>query len=215
MHICICTFVVALIAKSCPTLFRPRGLKPLRLLCPLDYPGKNTRGSCHALLQGIFLTQGLNPCLLRWIIYHWITRETYICTYQIRSDQISRSVVSHSLRLHESQHARPPCPSPTPGVHWDSCPSMFPAAQLMMTLNWKQPNVHRQWNEWINDSILKWHKNLCNNLYLINITSERSQTQWANLIDAVWSQERSPYWDWVRIRSVSAVHHFWTSVDIM
>ena len=119
MHICICTFVVALIAKSCPTLFRPRGLKPLRLLCPLDCPGKNTRGSCHALLQGIFLTQGLNPCLLHWIIYHWITRETYICTYQIRSDQISCSVMSDSLRPHELQQAGPSCPSPTPRVHWD------------------------------------------------------------------------------------------------
>ena len=41
----------------------------------------------------------------------------------IRSDQISRSVVSDSLRSHESQHTRPPCPSPTPGVHSDSCPS--------------------------------------------------------------------------------------------
>ena len=40
-----------------------------------------------------------------------------------RSDQISHSVVSDSLRPHESQHARPPCPSPTPGVHSDSCPS--------------------------------------------------------------------------------------------
>ena len=39
------------------------------------------------------------------------------------SDQISRSVVSDSLQPHESQHARPPCPSPTPGVHPDSCPS--------------------------------------------------------------------------------------------
>ena len=39
------------------------------------------------------------------------------------SDQISRSVVSDSLRPHESQHDRPPCPSPTPGVHPDSCPS--------------------------------------------------------------------------------------------
>ena len=39
------------------------------------------------------------------------------------SDQISRSVVSNSLRPHESQHARPPCPSPTPGVHSDSRPS--------------------------------------------------------------------------------------------
>ena len=41
----------------------------------------------------------------------------------IRSDQISRSVVSDSLRPHESQHARPPCPSPTPGVDSDSRPS--------------------------------------------------------------------------------------------
>ena len=39
------------------------------------------------------------------------------------SDQISRSVMSDSLRPHEAQHARPPCPSPTPGVHWDSRPS--------------------------------------------------------------------------------------------
>ena len=40
----------------------------------------------------------------------------------IRSDQISRSVMSNSLRPHESQHARPPSPSPTPGVHSDSRP---------------------------------------------------------------------------------------------
>ena len=38
------------------------------------------------------------------------------------SVQFSRSVVSDSLRPHESQHARPPCPSPTPGVHSDSRP---------------------------------------------------------------------------------------------
>ena len=44
-------------------------------------------------------------------------------TYQIRSDHISHSVVSDSLRPHELQHARPPCPSPTPGVHLDSRPS--------------------------------------------------------------------------------------------
>ena len=41
----------------------------------------------------------------------------------VRSDQISHSVVSESLRPHESQHARPPCPSPTPRVLWDSHPS--------------------------------------------------------------------------------------------
>ena len=38
-------------------------------------------------------------------------------SFMIRSDQISRSVMSDSLQPHESQHARPPCPSPTPGVH--------------------------------------------------------------------------------------------------
>ena len=36
--------------------------------------------------------------------------------------QFSRSVVSDSLRLHGPQHTRPPCPSPTPGVHSNSCP---------------------------------------------------------------------------------------------
>ena len=41
----------------------------------------------------------------------------------MRSIQFSRSVVSDSLQPHELQHARPPCPSPTPGVHWNSRPS--------------------------------------------------------------------------------------------
>ena len=41
----------------------------------------------------------------------------------LSSIQFSRSVVSDSLRPHESHHARPPCPSPTPGVHSNSCPS--------------------------------------------------------------------------------------------
>ena len=40
----------------------------------------------------------------------------------ISSVQFSRSVVSDSLWPHESQHARPPCPSPTPRVHSDSRP---------------------------------------------------------------------------------------------
>ena len=39
------------------------------------------------------------------------------------SVQFSSSVMSESLRLHESQHARPPCPSPTPEGHPDSRPS--------------------------------------------------------------------------------------------
>ena len=38
------------------------------------------------------------------------------------SVQFSRSIMSDSLQPHESQHARPPCPSPTPRVHSNSCP---------------------------------------------------------------------------------------------
>ena len=47
------------------------------------------------------------------------------CDYSVQfsSVQFSRSVVSDALRTHESQHARPPCPSPSPGVHSDSRPS--------------------------------------------------------------------------------------------
>ena len=43
----------------------------------------------------------------------------YVCGCSV---QFSCSVVSDSLRPHELQHARPPCLSPTPGVHWDSRP---------------------------------------------------------------------------------------------
>ena len=42
------------------------GLQPARILCPWDSPGKNSGVGCHALLQGIFLTQGSNPGLLHW-----------------------------------------------------------------------------------------------------------------------------------------------------
>ena len=47
----------------------------------------------------------------------------HLTSVRISSVQFSHSVVSDSLRPHESQHARPPCPSPTPGVHPDSRPS--------------------------------------------------------------------------------------------
>ena len=51
-----------------------------------------------------------------------ILRKAMINLVQFSSFQFSRSVVSDSLRPHESQHARPPCPSPTPGVHSNSRP---------------------------------------------------------------------------------------------
>ena len=52
-----------------------------------------------------------------------ILEESVIDWLQFSSVQFSRSVVSDSLQPQESQHARPPCPSPTPGDHSDSRPS--------------------------------------------------------------------------------------------
>ena len=46
------------------TFFNPMDCSPTRLLCPWDFPGKDTGVGCHALLQEIFLTQGLNLELL-------------------------------------------------------------------------------------------------------------------------------------------------------
>ena len=52
----------------------------------------------------------------------------------ISSVQFSRSVVSYFLQPHELQHARPPCPSPTPGAHPDSTSieSVMPSSHLIL-----------------------------------------------------------------------------------
>ena len=53
----------------------------------------------------------------------WMDTETVIQSeVSVGLVQFSRSVVSDTLRPHEPQHTRPPCPSPTPGVHPNPCP---------------------------------------------------------------------------------------------
>ena len=56
-----------------------------------------------------------------WFCCTW--KEIHI--HLFNSVQLSCSVVSDSLQPHELQHARPPCPSPNPGVHSNSCPSSW------------------------------------------------------------------------------------------
>ena len=60
-----------LIAQLCPTLCHPMDCSPPGSSVHEDSPGKNTGVGCHALLHGIFPTQGLNPGLphCRWILY--------------------------------------------------------------------------------------------------------------------------------------------------
>ena len=77
---------------------------------------------CHPLLllssifPSIRVFSNESALRIRWPKY-------WRFSFSIRSDQISRSVVSDSFRPHVSQHARHLCPSPTPRVHSDSHPS--------------------------------------------------------------------------------------------
>ena len=63
-----------------------------------------------------------------WVLYSLPLANVHICSFTnitqppFSSVQFSHSVVSNSLRTHEPQHTRPPCPSPTPRVHSNSCP---------------------------------------------------------------------------------------------
>ena len=104
---------------------------------------KNTGVGCHFLLQGLF--PGMEPVSLASpaLVGRFFTTEPLgkpptvllqskqlvvdcfliIILLQFSSVQFSNSVVSDSLRPHESQHTRPPCPSPSPGVRSNSRPS--------------------------------------------------------------------------------------------
>ena len=64
-------YVYAKSLQLCTTLCNAMDVQAARLLCPWDFPGKNIGVYCHALLQGIFSIQELNPSLLS--LLHWLT----------------------------------------------------------------------------------------------------------------------------------------------
>ena len=71
--------------------------------------------------------------------------------------QFGRTVMSDSLWPHESQQARPPCPSPTPGVYSDPCPSSWrwhPAISSSVSPSPPAPNPsqHQGFFQWVNSS---------------------------------------------------------------
>ena len=76
-----------------------------RLPFPRNPPGKNTRVVCHFFLQGIFLTEGLNPGLLhcRWILYHLSHQESPIWIQKV----LCKTVFFKSFLLltHHSSHS--------------------------------------------------------------------------------------------------------------
>ena len=81
-------------------------------------------GVLHTIKKNTF-----ESVLMRWMKLEPIIqseasqKEKHQYNISFSSVRFSRSVVSDSMPPHELQHARPPCPSPTPGVHSNSCPS--------------------------------------------------------------------------------------------
>ena len=75
----------------------------------------------------------------------------------IPSVHFSRPVMSNSLRPHESQHARPPCPSPTLRVYSNSCPSSWwchPAISCAVSpfSPTRNPSQHQRLFQWVSSS---------------------------------------------------------------
>ena len=71
---------VCLVAQLCLILCEPLDHSPSSSSVHGDSPGKNTGVGCHAILQGIFPTQGLNPGFphCRWILYHRSHQGSYM-----------------------------------------------------------------------------------------------------------------------------------------
>ena len=119
------------VAQSCPTLYDPMNRSTPGL--PVRHQlreSTQTQNFLYVQLSYPYMTTGKTIALTRWtfvgkvksLLFNMLSR--LVITFLPRSSvQFSCSVVSDSLRPHELQHARPPCPSPTPGVHSDSHPS--------------------------------------------------------------------------------------------
>ena len=83
----VCVYTCMLYSVMSDSLW-PHRLWPTRLLCPWDFPGKNTGVGCHFLLQGIFLTKGWThtssvSCIADVFFTCWAIREDPVYIYDV------------------------------------------------------------------------------------------------------------------------------------
>src|SRR5574337_1187951 len=104
--------------QSCPTLCDPMDCSPQGPSVHGDSPGKNTEVGCHAHLQGIFLTQGSNLCLLH--LLHW-----QACSLPLvppgkpwYTVALNKSHGCHHCHCEDSRH--PPLPGGCSGINLSS-----------------------------------------------------------------------------------------------
>ena len=103
-------------------LLRPWEVKPI-LKPVVSGTYWNTFWNYNFVFSRISYIWNQTACAKLLFILSYITVRYILLFNSFSSVQFSCSVVSNCLQPHESQHARPPCPSPTPGVHSDSRPS--------------------------------------------------------------------------------------------
>ena len=113
-------------------------------LCPWNFPGKNTGVGCHLLLQGTFLTQGLNPCLLHWQVdYRQIfTTELpgmphllwYICqNWETKADTLALTKFQASFEFQLCYHW---CPLSVPRSNLGCCVALSGHVPLVCSAPW-------------------------------------------------------------------------------
>ena len=116
-----CVLFVVVVTQSCLTLRDPMDCSPQDTLS-MEFSGQEYWSGLPCLSPSGLLYPGIEPGSPELPadslpLHHQGSPDTCVS-----SVQFSCSVVSDSLRPHERQHTRPPCPSPTPGVHPNSCP---------------------------------------------------------------------------------------------
>ena len=142
------------VAQWCPTLWDPTDCSLPGSSIHGIFPGKNTGVSYHFFFQEIIPTQGLNP------------GSPALRTDALPSEpsvQFSHSVLSDSLWPRESQHARPPCPSPTLGDCSNSCPSSWWCHLILCHPLLLMPSIFPSIRVFSNESALhiRWPRYWC------------------------------------------------------
>ena len=157
-----------------------------------------------------------------------VTPKWFVCWLPISSVQFSRSGVSDSLWPHELQHARPPCPSPTPRVHSDS----------RLSSQWCHPAILSSVvpfsscpQSFLASGSLKWVSSSHQVAKVLEFHLQHQSLQWKPRTDLLWdglvgspcsprdSQESSPIPQFKSISfsvlsslygpSLTSVHDYW------
>ena len=117
---------------------------------------------------------------LVWTLWRRVWRFLRKLEIELPAVQFSCSVVSNSLQSHESQHTRPPCPSPTPGVHSESRPSSQWCIQLPRPLLFPSPSA---FNFSQHQGLFQWFSSSHQVAKVLEIQLQHQSFQWIFRVD--------------------------------